>query len=104
VSSSESPCLSIIFYRTICFMPGSSLRYSRRSLSFCDNPFVLVFDEEEELFSFLSFFVGVIGAIFDFPNKCKLCRVNFFLFVLQKYLTFSLPQSLVLNSDHHLTL
>ena len=86
VSSSELPCLSRIFCRTICFMLGSCLRYSSRSRSFCDNPLALNFAEEEELCSFFSFLIGVAGAMaFDVSNKCKLWRVNFFLFVRQKY-------------------
>ena len=52
-----------IFWRTICFMLGSSLRFSRRSRSFCDNPFALDFVEEDELCSVLtSFLLGVNGA------------------------------------------
>ena len=92
------------FWSTIRFIPGSSLRYSRRSFSFCDNPLALIFTEDDELFSFLmSCLLGVAGAL-AFSNKCKLCRVNLRLPCLQKNSTFSLPQSLVLNSGHHLIL
>ena len=104
VFSSELPCLSRIFWSTTCFIPGSSLRYSRRSFSFCDNPLALIFAEDDELFSFFtSCLLGVAGAL-AFSNKCKLCSVNLRLPCLQKNSTFSLPQSLVLNSGHHLIL
>jgi len=61
--------------------------------------------EDEELLSiFASFFDGVAGAIFGFSKRKRLCSVNLRLPCLQKYSTFSLPQSLALNSGQHLIL
>jgi len=63
VSSSPFVCLSKIFWSTICFIEWSSLRYSRRSRSFCDRPFALDVADEDELFSYLlSLLIGVNGA------------------------------------------
>jgi len=65
-------CLGF-FCRIICFMLGSSLRYSWRFLSFCDNPLALVFVEDDELFSLFASFFGVAGAMaFVFSKRCRL--------------------------------
>jgi len=95
--------LSSSFCRKTCLMVGSSLSNSKISRFFCVSPLDRAFIDDEGL-SLLTDVDGPMAIFFSLSNVCGLWSVNFFIFVLQKNSTFSLPHNFVLYSFHYLTL